>query len=79
MTFASIPSGLFERIVNEYSTSRGAPRDTPSRRRRSAKKRKPNIRNIRKAAKLPPGNNAQKDARDIGSFGQSDHKSHTCT
>ncbi|MFC4807888.1 ubiquinol oxidase subunit II [Paenibacillus sp. GCM10023250] len=72
MTFASIPSGLFERIVHDYSMSRGAPPGvtlkpmTLSDEKRLEREQE---------GQLPPGNNAQKDAPDVGSFGQSDPRS----
>ena len=76
MTFASIPSGLFERIVNEYSTSRGAPPGYTIKAETLSEEKKAEHTEHPEGGELPPGNNAQKDARDISSFGQSDPKSH---
>ncbi|WP_219836929.1 ubiquinol oxidase subunit II [Paenibacillus sp. R14(2021)] len=76
LTFASIPSGLFERIVHEYSTSRGAPPGYTIRARTLSEEKKAEHTEHSKNGQLPPGNNAQKDAPDVRSFGQSDYNSH---
>ncbi|AZN43902.1 cytochrome ubiquinol oxidase subunit II [Paenibacillus albus] len=66
MTFASIPSGLFERIVHGYSMSRGAPPGyTLKAKTLSGEKALEDS----EGGQLPPGNNAQKDSPDVGSFG----------
>ncbi|QHT60986.1 ubiquinol oxidase subunit II [Paenibacillus lycopersici] len=68
MTFAAIPSGLFERIVHDYSMSRGAPPGyTLKAQTLSGEKSTAHS----EGGQLPPGNGAQKNAPDIGSFGQS--------
>ncbi|MBP3961835.1 ubiquinol oxidase subunit II [Paenibacillus lignilyticus] len=67
MTFASIPPGLFERIVHVYSMSRGAPPGyTQKAQTLSGEKSTEHS----EGGQLPPGNNAQKDAPDdLESFG----------
>nr|WP_090573468.1 ubiquinol oxidase subunit II [Paenibacillus sp. OV219] len=72
MTFASIPSGLFERIVHVYSMSRGAP---PGYTRKAQTLSGEKAAEHSEGGQLPPGNNAQKDSPDVGSFG-SGHSYH---
>ncbi|WP_308635270.1 ubiquinol oxidase subunit II [Paenibacillus silvisoli] len=72
MTFASIPSGLFERIVHHYSMSRGAP---PGYTQKAQTLSGEKAIEHSEGGQLPPGNNAQKDSPDVGSFG-SGHSYH---
>ncbi|TVY07938.1 ubiquinol oxidase subunit II [Paenibacillus cremeus] len=73
MTFASIPSGLFERIVHEYSMSRGAPPGiTLKAKTLSGEKALEQS----EGGQLPPGNNAQKDIHQMGNSGHNMHMNH---
>ncbi|REE55357.1 cytochrome o ubiquinol oxidase subunit 2 [Paenibacillus taihuensis] len=66
MTFASIPDGLFHRIVHEYSMSRGAPPGyTRKAQTLSGEKKAEHT----EGGQLPPGNGAQKDSPDMSSTG----------
>ncbi|WP_248925933.1 ubiquinol oxidase subunit II [Paenibacillus hamazuiensis] len=70
ITYASIPSGLFEKIVHEYSMSRGAP---PGITRKAQTLSGEKAAEHTEGGQLPPGNNAQKDVHDMGNSGQSNH------
>lgn len=66
ITFASIPDGLFERIVHEYSMSRGAPPGyTLKAKTLSGEKKTEQT----EGGQLPPGNGAQKNSPDMSSTG----------
>ncbi|QHW33624.1 ubiquinol oxidase subunit II [Paenibacillus rhizovicinus] len=73
LTFASIPSGLFERIVHEYSMSRGAPPGYTLKAKTLSEEKESAHTEESEGGQLPPGNNAQKDAPDVRGFGQSGH------